>query len=229
VFAAPVWAQTSESPDDLYANRADLASARKAADIWRADLARDPKSFDAAWKLSRADYWLAGHVPEAEQRKTYEEGIDAGKRAAAIAPDRPEGHFWIAANMGMMAEGFGIRQGLKYRGAIRQELETVLKIDAAYNQGSAYRALGRWYFKVPGLFGGSKKQSEEYLKKSLEYNQNSTVSHYFLADLYADQGKKAEARAEYQKVVDAPIDPTHAPEDADYKTKARTALAAMKN
>src|SRR3954462_4642453 len=45
----------------LYAERADIASARRAAEIWRAALAADPRDFDAAWKIARADYWLGGH------------------------------------------------------------------------------------------------------------------------------------------------------------------------
>ena len=52
--------------------------------------------------------------------------------------------------MGALAESFGMRQGLKYRGDIKDELLLVLKLDPAFQHGSADRALGRWYFKVPG-------------------------------------------------------------------------------
>jgi hypothetical protein len=70
--------------------------------------------------------------------------------------------------MGALAESFGLRQGLRYRGAIRESLLTALKLDPAFQQGSADRALGRWYHKVPGLFGGSNARSEEHLRRSLE-------------------------------------------------------------
>jgi hypothetical protein len=221
-------AARAQSPDALYADRANLASAKRAADLWRADLARDPQAFEAAWKLARADYWLGGHLPEAERRQAYEDGIAAGRQASTIAPNRPEGHFWTAANMGMMAESFGLRAGLKYRGPIKDELEKTLAIDPAYNEGSVYRALGRWYFKVPRLFGGNKKTAEQDLKKSLEYNANSTVSHFFLAELYVDEDREAEARAELRKVLDAPLDPAYAPEDRDFKEKARLLLVRIK-
>src|SRR5436190_20809163 len=49
---------SAQSADALYANRRDFESARRAAEMWRADLARDPRAFEAAWKLSRASYWL---------------------------------------------------------------------------------------------------------------------------------------------------------------------------
>jgi hypothetical protein len=90
--------------------------------------------------------------------------------------------------------------------------------------GSADRVLGRWYFLVPGLFGGSNTQAEEHLKASLKYDPNSTVSHFFLAELLIDEGRKSEARAELQKVIDAPFNAEWAPEDREYKDKARALM-----
>ena len=210
----------SGDADALYADRSNLASARRAADAWRADLAKDPKSFDAAWKLARADYWLGGHAPDNERRGFLESGITAGETAVALQASRPEGHFWIAANMGALAESFGLRAGLKYRGRIKDELETVLRLDPKFQQGSADRALGRWYYKVPGLFGGSHKLAEQHLRASLAYNATSTASHFFLAELLQDEGRKNDARAELQKVLDAPLDPDWTPEDQEFKGRA---------
>jgi hypothetical protein len=145
----------------------------------------------------------------------------------AIQANRPEGHFWIAANMGALAESFGLRQGLKYRGDIKGELLIVLKLDPAFQQGSADRALGRWYFRVPGLFGGSKTKSEEHLRRSLTYNPQSTASHFFLAETLRELGRRDEARAELQRVLDAVPDPEWAPEDREFKQKARELLTAI--
>ena len=218
----------AQSADALYADRANLASARRAADVWSAALASDPRSFDAAWKLARVDYWLGGHGPDAERRRFLEAGIDAGRTAAALWPNRPDGHFWIAANMGALAESFGLRQGLKYRKPIKASLETVLRLDPAFMDGSADRALGRWYFKVPRLFGGDRTLSEAHLRKSLTFNPDSTVSHFFLAELLGDEGRKADARAEFQRVADAPLSRDWAPEDLEFKAQARRALASLK-
>jgi tetratricopeptide (TPR) repeat protein len=196
--------------------------------MWRADLARDPSAFDAAWKLARACYWLGGHAAEAEGRRIFDEGLDAGRTAIAAQPNRPDGYFWMAANMGALAESFGVRQGIKYRKPIKEALETVLRMDPAFLQGSADRALGRWYFKVPGLFGGSHKEAESHLRASLKYNPQSTASHFFLAEVLLDDGRKAEARAELQQVIDATPMPDWIPEDTEFKTKARALLARLK-
>lgn len=214
----------AQNPDDLYNDREQLASARKAADIWAAEVSADPRNFDAAWKLARVSYWLGGHAPQAERRAFLQKGITAAQQAIAAQPNRPEGHFWSAANMGTMAEAAGLTAGLKYRKPVKNELETVLKLDPSFMDGSADRVLGRWYFRVPGLFGGSKTQAEAHLRASLKYDPNSTVSHYFLAELLLDVGRKAEARAELQKVIDAPFNAQWAPEDREYKDKARALL-----
>ena len=212
----------------LYADRANLASARRAADLWASALAADPRNVEAAWKLARADYWLGNHAPGPERRGFLESGIDAGRKAAALRPALPEGYFWIAADMGALAESFGLRQGLKYRKPIKDAIETVLRLDPAFMDGSGDRALGRWYFKVPRLFGGDRTLAETHLRKSLSYNPDSTVSHFFLAELLDDEGRKDEARAEFQKVVDAPLSRDWAPEDREYKERARRILTTLR-
>ena len=134
---------------------------------------------------------------------------------------------WLAANMGALAESFGMRQGLKYRGDIKTELETVLRLDPAYLQGSADRALGRWYYKVPGLFGGSDQKSEAHLRQSLTYNPDSSSSLYFLAETLIALKKKPEAKAILQRVLDAPVDPDWAPEDREFKQKASVLIKTL--
>lgn len=214
-------------PDALYAQREDSAKARQAADAWSQRLKANPKDFESAWKLAKALYWLGGHGPEANRRADLEAGMTAADTAIALDPKRPEGYFWKAANMGALAESFGMRQGIKYRKPIREALETVLKIDPKFQAGSADRALGRWYYKVPGLFGGSSEKSVQHLRKSIEYDPNSTASHFFLAETLLDMGRKADARAALQKVIDAPIDVEWAPEDREFKQKAKALLGKI--
>ena len=219
-LAIPAVVTAQADPDALYRERADVAKAREAVAIWSARLAKDPKDFDSAWKLARAAYWLGGHDDPSARRADLEKGVEAGRQASVLEPVRPEGYFWMAASMGQLAESFGMRQGLKYRGPIKEALEKVLKIDPAYQNGSADRALGRWYYKVPGLFGGSKKKSEEHLRKSLTYDTNSAASRFFLAETLFELDRDAEAIAELQRVIDGPVNPEWEPEDREFKQQA---------
>lgn len=219
------WAQdAARDPDRLYEDRARLASALEAAAIWEERLKGGRQDFEAAWKLARACYWLGGHVPADARRRQYERGIEAATRAVAIDAGRPEGHFWMAADMGTLAESFGLRAGLKYRGRVKRELEMVLAIDPSYQDGSADRALGRWYLRVPGLFGGSKKKSVEHLQRSLTYDPGSAASHFFLAETFVAMERFEDARREVHKVLDAPVHPAWVPEVGEFKQRARALL-----
>jgi tetratricopeptide (TPR) repeat protein len=212
-------------PDGLYKERSNLTKAQEAIAIWEARLKADPRDFESAWKISRATYWVGKHEEGDAGRRTLERGVAAGRQAAALQPERPDGYFWMAANMGALAESYGLRQGLRYRGQIKDALERALRIDAAFMDGSADRALGRWYHMVPGLFGGSETKSEEHLRKSLTYNSNSILSRFFLAETLFARGKDTDAVAELRKVIAATPHPDFEPEDRELQQKAARELA----
>jgi hypothetical protein len=81
---------------------------------------------------------------------------------------------------------------------------------------------------VPGLFGGSSKHAEEHLRASLAYDPQSTATHFFLAELVIDDHRKDEARAELQKVIDAPVNPEWAAEDQDFKARSAALLPTLR-
>jgi cytochrome c-type biogenesis protein CcmH/NrfG len=228
VTSASAIVEQTDDPDALYAKREDVSSAQQAARIWQSRLQQNPNDFESAWKLARASYWIGTQGPEAQRRATLEQGVTAGRTATRLEPNKPEGHMWLAASMGALAESFGMRQGLKYRGEVKNELETVLRIDPAFEQGSADRALGRWYYKVPGLFGGSNAKSEEHLRKSLTYNPNSTASLYFLAETLIALKRKPEAKQALERLLAAPVDPAWSAEDHDFKRKAERLMQTLK-
>jgi hypothetical protein len=103
-------ASASGDPDALYRERTTIARARDAAAIWDVRLKADPSSFESAWKLARVMYWLGGHDAQSARRGHLERGVEAGRTAATLEPKRPEGFFWMAADMGALAESFGLRQ-----------------------------------------------------------------------------------------------------------------------
>ena len=201
--------------------RGDLAGAARAATRGLrvgVEAARAPATGSAATRPRRA------------HGAALERGMTAGAGRDASQPDRPEGHFWLAANMGALAESYGLRAGPEIpRRRSSDELEKVLRLDPAFQQGSADRALGRWYFKVPGLFGGSKKKSEEHLRKSLTYNPNSTV--VALLPRRDARGLMAQGTTRSRSSsgsIEPVFEPrTGRPEDTEFKsTGARDARAA---
>ena len=223
-FAQQTSAVAAESPDELYRQREDLASAKRAAEIWTANANTE---FESAWKLARAAYWIGGHAPQGERRAVLERGVTAGEAAVSLKPGRPEGHYWLAADMGALAESFGVSQGMKYRSRIKSELEQVMAIDAAFEQASPVTALGRWYYLVPRLFGGSRSKADEHYRRTLEQFPNSVTALFFLAESQIAQRKPAEASQLLQRVIDAPVDTAWAPEIREFKHKAAERLRTL--
>jgi hypothetical protein len=219
--ASAAQAPAPDDPDALYRDREDLPSAARAADLWDR---RGTGDYEAAWKLARVSYWLGTHLPEPVRRSALERGVRAGETAVRVGPDRPEGHFWLAADMGTLAESFGIVQGLKYRAKIRDELERVLAIDPGWQGGSAVAALGQWYLEVPRLLGGSTTKAEAHFRRALMYDPQNLVALSFLAELVASNQRFVEARALLQRIIDAPLSSEWAPEDRDFKKQAAERL-----
>ena len=215
----------ADDPDDLYRHRDDLSSAKRAADLW-APLARS--TFEPAWKLARISYWLGTKLPGADRRSALERGITAAETAARLEPGRPEGHFWLAANMGALAESFGLLQGLKYHGRIKDELERVIAIDADWQDAIAECALGQWYFEVPGWLGGSRTKAKEHLERALTAHPRSKTALSYLADVLIAEGRTTEARGLLQRILQSPLDPEWTPEDTDLQKKAAERLRTLK-
>src|SRR5262249_9344051 len=124
-------------------------------------------------------------------------------------------------------ESSGIRDGLKYRGRIKSELERVMAIDPDWQEDSAGAALGQWYFEVPRLFGGNRGKAEERLQDVLRRFPQSKTALSFLADVVAADGRLDEARALLVRVLAAPVDPDWAPEDLDSQKAAAERLKKL--
>jgi len=231
-LAAPVHLHAQTPPvgafaqaDELYRHRDDFAKARQAAELYDKGSAQ---SFEGAWKLSRAAYWLATEGPEKDRKSWRDKGVKAGELAVTLDASKPEGHFWLAANLGEVAQNASFLTAWKYPGRIKDQLELVLKMDPAWQQGSADRALGQWYFKVPGMSGGDHKKAEEHLRASLRYNPQSIASLFFLAEVIADDdNRRNEAKPLLQQVIDLPVDPAWVPEDTQFKKKAAALLGKL--
>jgi len=222
---ADPWA--TADPDALYSQRADIVKAKQAAEVW-ARRSADGKNYDAAWKLARACYYLGTLGPKDEQDYQLDRGVTAGQQAATLGPKTPEGHFWYAANMGEKAQRGSMFTGLKYKTSIRTELESVIAIQAGWQDGSAESALGEWYLKVPGFAGGDHDKGVALLRKALTYNPESSHVRYSLAEALGDDSKtRPEAKTLLQQVIDAPIDPNWAVEDQSYKQKSKDLLAQL--
>jgi len=99
LFLLPAIA-SAQDPDALYRQRSNVARAKEAAALWESRITTNASDFESTWKLSRALYWIGGHDAMPARRAALERGVATGRAASMLQPMRPEGYFWMAANMG---------------------------------------------------------------------------------------------------------------------------------
>lgn len=205
-------AQDISSADQLYSQRADLAQLHRGIISLRQAQTKDPANYDAAWKLSKFNYYLAMHTDDAKERDdAFKAGIDAGKTAVQLQNGKPDGHFWLGANYGGAAEHSTI-QGLATVNDIRNEMETVLRLDQSYQDGSAYMVLGLVDLNAPGIVGGDPKKAVEEMEQGLHFGEPNAFLHLYLAEAYKKVGRNDDARRELKKILSMTPDPNYLPE-----------------
>lgn len=210
--------------DQLYAQRADLLQLRRGIVSLRQALTKDPGNYDAAWKLSKFNYYLATHTDDSNERDTaFQAGIDAGKTAVQLHNDKPDGHFWLGANYGGAAEHSAI-QGLATVSDIRNEMQTVLNLDQGYQNGSAYMVLGLLDLHAPAIVGGDPKKAVEEMEKGLAFGEPNAFLHLHLAEAYQKVGRNDDARREIKKILSMTPDPDYMPEYKEASADAQKLL-----
>jgi len=210
--------------DQLYGQRDDLMQLRRGIVALRQAITKDSGSYEAAWKLSKFNYYLAMHTGDTKERdEALRAGIDAGKTAVQLQNEKPDGHFWLGANYGGAAEHSTV-QGLATVNDIRNEMETVLRLDQGYQNGSAYMVLGLVYLNAPGIVGGDPKKAVEEMEKGLPFGEPNAFLHLHLAEAYKKVERNDDARRELKKILDMTPDPNYLPEYKEASEDARKLL-----
>ena len=205
-------AQDITLADQLYDQREDLMQLRRGIVSLRQALTIEPGNYDAAWRLSKFNYYLATHTDDSKERdEGFRAGITAGKTAVQLQNEKPDGHFWLGANYGGAAEHSAI-QGLSTVDDIRKEMETVLRLDEGYQNGSAYMVLGLVDLNAPAIVGGDPKKAVGYMEKGLRFGEPNAFLHLHLAEAYKKVGRNDDARKELKKILSMNPDPKYLPE-----------------
>jgi tetratricopeptide (TPR) repeat protein len=215
--------------DALYAQRQDLAQARQALDRYQEALKLAPDSFDALIKNIQAMYYLGDSSSSNDEKlKIFKQAMEMCKKAVAMRPDRVEGHYWLGVHTGSYGETRGVLKSLFLKGDIIDAMNRAIQIDGTYESGGAYCVLGRLYYKVPGLFGGSNKKSRLNLEKCRQIAPKNAANLRFLAETYWDMGEKELAVKTLQALLSMEPDPQMIPETEKDKKEGELLLKKYK-
>ena len=206
--SSPSQGATIRRIDALYAGRDDrrvLDEQRKSMDD---QVARAPNDYEILWRAARLYFWLGDDPSQSndQRSKLGKTGWDLAERAVAVAPDRPEGHYWAAVNIGTYALGLGVVKAMTsgLEGKFREHLSRAEALAPAYNFGGVGVAWGRFYEKLPWPKRDRGKAEQALRRVLAEQYPNNLRARVYLADTLTNDGRAAEALRLLDEVAAAP-------------------------
>ncbi len=167
--------------------------------------------YQLLWRAARAAYYTGN----------YEKAIANAESAVRIDAKRPEGHFWLGAAYGGVAEKRGMFKALSLIGKVRSEMETVVRIAPAYEDARAYMALCELDRQLPRLLGGNAKRAVTYCEQGIRLAPSNLELKLALARAYEEVGRRADARKQLEELLSLPVNPLRASYDRGVKEEAR--------
>ena len=213
-----------EKFDEQWKRRDQPGAEKQLNEILQQQLAADPKSFDANWRLASLYNWEA-NAPGLDGDHKAELGKlawAAGDKAINAKPNDVHGQYQAGTGIGLYSEGVGIltalAQGLE--GKFRDRLQAALKIDKDYLDGAPQVVWGRYFFKLPWP-KRDVDESVKVLQEAMESHPNNMRARIYLADSLWENDKRDEAKRLAQDVLDAKSGEDDPPEEKRLKDLAQ--------
>jgi tetratricopeptide (TPR) repeat protein len=218
-------AEIRERADALYDAREDKQSVPASLRLLRA--APAPLDYEILWRLGRALFFLGQESTERDEaRASHLQALSFCRRAAALEPERVEGHFWLGVNGALLAQlSTLLRAPLQALQASRS-LRRAAQIDAAYHAAGPLRVLARLESHLPFILCGGTKRARAHFEKALRLAPENTVTRIYFAELLIKSGETRQAQRELHAILDTPTAPAWAFEIARDKRLAVEMLKA---
>ena len=210
--------------DALFSYGEDAARDLQALATLTRALVTDAHNYQVLWRAARAYYQVGDDASDREKQRYFERGMEMGQRAVAQQPAGVEGHFWLGANYGGLSEIRGIWQAFQMVKHVRTEMETALRLQADYEDGSAYRALGEIARQLPGVLGGNLKRAIAYFEQGRRVAPQNMGLKLALAKAYLEAGQREASQRLLTEILQMSVRPERAHADRHAQDKARQLL-----
>ena len=218
--------------DEMWENRESIESQRQ---IYKTilDTRSPPTQFEEAWRLSRMVYFVGNFgiglsLARDQKLKLFDSGVQWGQKALQLQPERVEGYYWYAVNLGAYGSTKGMMSALGSATQGRDALLKAASLDASYHWGGPYRILGRYYQQAPSVLSfGDKEVAEEYFKKAISLAPSFRLNTFYLASLKQETGDKEGAKILLEKAKSM-AGQEGALEEERYQNQIKSALDAVK-
>jgi len=189
-----------------------------------------PDDYGVLWRQSRLYFWRSDDqaLPDADKSRLGKKGWDFGDRATRVNPGGVEGWNYAASGVGNYSLGIGVVEALfkGIEGDFTSRLKKAEELDPRYDSGGIATAWGRYYYELPWPKHSAKK-CQQWLEKALEQNPDNVRALVYLGDLHLDEGRKAEARAAWERALAKPPGIYDGPEERRWQGQARARLEKL--
>src|SRR3989449_11655327 len=205
----------------------DPARIDRARVLLEAEAAADP-SADTLVELTRACF-LTGDFrtrSEPDRLAASEQGGRAARRAIAAAPRNERAHLLLAFNSGRSAQITGVMRALGMLGTIREESQTVLRLNPSSVDGLILAA--GMAPELPAFMGGDRAKAETLFTRALDLDPHQTGGRLELARLYLGLRRCTDAARELPTVTGETAPTPPPPPAMSGPPRARTMLFQLR-
>lgn len=169
----------------------------------------NPDSYEANWKCARAHREYANLAFEQDLddwkdicKKYGKDGMEYGKKAIELEPDKIEGHYYYGLCVGSYSDGVSILKALKegLKKSTEEAFETAYEMDKMYKDGRPMLCLGRFWHVLPWPLN-SRKKALKYFEEHQKYFPDDPQGQVYYAELLMDKRRKNEARTLLEKAA----------------------------
>ena len=189
--------------------------------LYHAYLEDNPNNAAVYWRLARLYVSIGEALPPehtAERHPYFTSAVEYAERSIQLNDKLAEGHTWLAASLGVLADNAGPREKIKRANIIKIELERALELNpqddiALSILGSFNREIASmgWVEKVfaktflGSLPEGSYENAEVLFKKAISSNPRVIRHYYELGKLYKDLKRYEDAVSVLNEALTKPI------------------------
>ena len=160
-------------------------------------------NYDVLILESRAYYWKGVHVVSNDDKmKIHDLGVKAAERARSSNGDYAEAYYYAGINLARWGEAKGVLASLSRKGELENYMNQSMSHATRDEQpgksidgNGADRVLGRMYFKLPGIFGGSHDKSVFHLKRAMAAAKNVALNVVYYAETLSSGNGQEKALA----------------------------------
>lgn len=144
--------------------------------------------------LAQAAYWQGGLAKvKADKIKIFDQALQYANAAKAINEDYADSYYQYLISLARWAEAKGVMESLSRKGELFETADvmksknTKAGVSGATAEGyGVNRVLGKVYFKLPALFGGSREKSLELLKEAYDFAPEYALNIVYYVEVLYD-------------------------------------------